>query len=113
MLGSLQDAEDMVQETFLRAWSKRASDQGRASFRAWLYGIAPSACRDAWGRRPSRLLRRGVARAADRAEPLLPASDLPWLEPFPDRLLDEAAANADQPEARLLARETTELAFLA
>ena len=54
-----------------------------------------------------------VAPAADPAEPLLPAADLPWLEPFPDRLLDEAAANADQPEARLLARETTELAFLA
>src|SRR5687767_8391226 len=47
MLGSFEDSEDLVQETFLRAWRKRKSFQGRSSFRAWLYGIATNACLDA------------------------------------------------------------------
>ena len=113
MLGSLQDAEDLVQETFLRAWSKRASYQARSTFRAWLYGIATNACLDALRRRPKRVLPPDVAGAADPNEPPQPATDLPWLEPFPDLLLEQAAANDDEPEAKLLARETTELAFLA
>jgi RNA polymerase sigma-70 factor (ECF subfamily) len=113
MLGSFQDAEDLVQETLLRAWSKRATYRRRASFRAWLYGIATNACLDVLRRRPKRLLPPDVYSAADPTESPQRADDLPWLEPFPERLLEQAAANLDEPEARLLARETTELAFLA
>ncbi len=113
MLGSFQDAEDLVQETFLRAWSKRATYEARSTLRAWLYGIATNACLDALRRRPRRVLPPDVADPADPTEPPQPATDLPWLEPFPDLLLERAAANDDEPEARLLARETTELAFLA
>ncbi|MCU1349231.1 MAG: hypothetical protein JWO56_2261 [Acidobacteria bacterium] len=113
MLGSFQDAEDLVQETLLRAWSKRATYQGRATFRAWLYGIATNACLDVLRRRPRRLLPSDVYGAADPTESPRSADELPWLEPFPERLLEAAAANLDEPEARLLARETTELAFLA
>src|ERR671919_3073061 len=55
MLGSLEDSEDAVQETFLRAWRNRTSFQGRSSFRAWLYRIATNTCLDALGRRPRRI----------------------------------------------------------
>jgi RNA polymerase sigma-70 factor (ECF subfamily) len=74
MLGSLEDAEDAVQETFLRAWRKRRSFQGRSSFRAWLYGIATNACLDALARRrqPSR---------SGEANP----AEITWLQPYPDR----------------------------
>jgi RNA polymerase sigma-70 factor (ECF subfamily) len=113
MLGSFQDAEDLVQETLLRAWSKRATYRGSATFRAWLYGIATNACLDVLRRRPKRLLPPDVYRAADPTESPQSADDLPWLEPFPERLLEEAAAQLDEPEARLLARETTALTFLA
>jgi RNA polymerase sigma-70 factor (ECF subfamily) len=102
-----------VQETLLRAWSKRSTYQGRATFRAWLYGIATNACLDVLRRRPKRLLPPDQYGAADPAERPQPVGDLLWLEPFPDRLLEQAAANVDEPETRLLARETTELAFLA
>jgi RNA polymerase sigma-70 factor (ECF subfamily) len=113
MLGSFQDAEDLVQETLLRAWSKRATYQGRATFRAWLYGIATNACLDALRRRQKRVLPSDVYDPADPHKPPQAPEDVPWLEPFPDRLLEEAASGSDEPEARLLARETTELAFLA
>jgi RNA polymerase sigma-70 factor, ECF subfamily len=113
MLGSFHDAEDLVQETFLRAWSKRGGYEARSTFRAWLYGIATNACLDALRRRPKRVLPSDAAPPGDPTEPPQPATDLPWLEPFPDRLLEEAAANDDEPEAMVLARETTELAFLA
>ncbi|MGH3012224.1 MAG: RNA polymerase subunit sigma-70 [Gaiellaceae bacterium] len=103
MLGSLEDSEDAVQETFLRAWRKRASFQGRATFRAWLYGIATRACLDALERR-----KRAVAR-----HPAQPLAEIPWLQPFPDRLLDAVAPSDDEPEAELIRRETIELAFIA
>jgi RNA polymerase sigma-70 factor (ECF subfamily) len=113
MLGSLHDAEDLVQETLLRAWSKRATYQGRSTFRAWLYGIATNACLDVLRRERKRLLPSDVFPPSDPGASPGARTDLPWLEPFPDLLLAEAAANADAPEARLLERETTELAFLA
>jgi RNA polymerase sigma-70 factor, ECF subfamily len=113
MLGSLEDAEDMVQETFLRAWRRRESFEGRSSFRAWLYKIATNACLDALKRRPSRVLPPAVAGAADpRVPPLLPNADLPWLQPYPDRLLEGIAAGDEGPEAALVSKETVELAFL-
>ena len=102
MLGSLEDSEDLVQETFLRAWRKRASFEGRSSFRAWLYRIATNACLDALGRRPR------VA-AHDATEAL---AGVPWLQPYPDELLNGIASD-DEPEAEVVAKETMELAFIA
>ena len=112
MLGSREDAEDLVQETLLRAWSKRATYAGRSTFRAWLYGIATNACIDILRQRSKRVLPPDIAAAADPAVPPQPAADLPWLEPYPDTLLDQAAAELE-PESAAITRETTELAFLA
>jgi RNA polymerase sigma-70 factor (ECF subfamily) len=113
MLGSFEDAEDMAQETFLRAWRSRKSFQGRSSFRAWLYRIATNACLDALTHRSRRLLPPQVREAADPTVAPLAAADLPWLEPYPDRLLEGIAPTSDEPEAALVAKETIELAFLA
>ena len=97
MLGSFEDAEDLVQETFLRAWRRRATFEGRSSFRAWLYGIATNASLDA------------VAQKRRRATA---GSEVLWLQPYPDRLLDAAALREDEPDAVVVTRETIELAFL-
>jgi RNA polymerase sigma-70 factor (ECF subfamily) len=104
MLGSLEDAEDVVQETFLRAWRKRSSFEGRSTFRAWLYGIATKACLDALERRGRTVPTRHSAQ---------PLAEIPWLQPYPDRLLDIVAPAADEPEAEAIRRETIELAFIA
>jgi RNA polymerase sigma-70 factor (ECF subfamily) len=112
MLGSFEDAEDLVQETFLRAWRKRGSFEGRSSFRAWLYRIATNACLDALERRPPRVLPSQVAPAADPWVPPLPTTDVPWLQPYPDRLLEGIAQPDAEPDAALVAEETIELAFL-
>jgi len=115
MLGSLEDAEDLVQETFLRAWRNRASfgSDGRASFRAWLYRIATNACLDVLRGRPRRVVPPEVAAAGNPAPPPAPAVDLPWLRPYPDRLLQGVTPAEDEPGAVVVARETIELAFLA
>jgi RNA polymerase sigma-70 factor (ECF subfamily) len=115
MLGSFEDSEDLVQETFLRAWRKRMSfsSDGRSSFRAWLYRIATNACLDVLRSRPRRVLPQEVAAAGDPAAPLPPPADLPWLQPYPDRLLEPIAPAEDEPAAVIVARETIELAFLA
>lgn len=105
MLGSFEDSEDLVQETFLRAWRKRKSFQGRSTFRAWLYGIATNACLDALRHNPRRALARQVAP--------VPPAEIPWLQPYPDRLLEGVAANDAEPDAAVVAKETIELAFLA
>jgi RNA polymerase sigma-70 factor, ECF subfamily len=112
MLGSLEDAEDLVQETFLRAWRARASfgADARFSTRAWLYRIATNACLDALRRRPRRVTLDEVAPAGDPSTPPAPPAELPWLQPFPDRLIAPAA---DEPGAVVVERETIELAFLA
>jgi RNA polymerase sigma-70 factor, ECF subfamily len=100
MLGSFEDSEDAVQETFLRAWRRRESFEGRSTFRAWLYRIATNACLDALGRRQRRL--QAVV-----------GPDVPWLQPYPDRLLDEVPADEAEPDAAVVAKETIELAFMA
>ena len=104
MLGSFEESEDLVQETFLRAWRRRDSFEGRSTFRAWLYAIATNACLDALQRRPR------VASADARARPL---AEIPWLQPYPDQLLEGIASDEDGPEAALVAKETIELAFIA
>jgi RNA polymerase sigma-70 factor, ECF subfamily len=115
MLGSFEDSEDLVQETFLRAWRSRATfgSGGRGSFRAWLYRIATNACLDVLRRRPRRLLPYQVAAAADPDAPISPPADLPWLQPYPDRLLEPISHPEDDPGAVVVARETMELAFIA
>jgi RNA polymerase sigma-70 factor, ECF subfamily len=112
MLGSLEDSEDLVQETFLRAWRKRDSFSG-GSFRAWLYRIATNACLDALRRRPRRVTPPEVFAAGDPTVPPAPPADLPWLQPYPGRLLEPIAAADDGPVERAVARETIELVFLA
>ena len=103
MLGSFDEAEDAVQETFLRAWRSRGGLAADANVRAWLYRITTNVCLDA--------LRR------NRRRPLGPSLDsigeVSWLQPYPDRLLDEIAPPEAQPDQVAVARETIELAFLA
>ncbi len=114
MVGSLEDAEDLVQETFLRAWRARTRFEGRSLFRTWLYRIATNACLNALGRQPRRLLPTQVAPpSTSPGQPLPPASDQPWLQPCPDELLDRATDASTGPEAAVMARATIELAFLA
>jgi RNA polymerase sigma-70 factor (TIGR02960 family) len=103
MLGSFDEAEDLVQETFLRAWRKRSSYEGRATVRAWLYKIATNACLDLIERNKRRAVQSGAS-----ANP----SEVPWLEPVPDLLLDELASAEPGPEAVTVERETIELAYL-
>jgi RNA polymerase sigma-70 factor (ECF subfamily) len=113
MLGSLEDSEDAVQETFLRAWRSRASfgADGRRSFRAWMYRIATNTCLDALKKTPRRLLASQLGHpAAEPGSEPLPPQDLPWLEPFPDQLLVPAP---EQPDEVIATRETIEIAFLA
>ena len=115
MLGSLEDAEDLVQESFLRAWRSRESftPSGRFSFRAWLYRIATNACLDSLRTRSRRVMPPDVAPAADPTVPPSAPSDRPWLQPYPDRLLEQVTAPEDEPGAVVVARETIELAFIA
>jgi RNA polymerase sigma-70 factor (ECF subfamily) len=110
MLGSFTDAEDLVQETFLRAWRKRAGFEGRASFRAWLYRIATNACLDFLAHSSRRVRPVGLAMDSGVA---LPVAEVPWLQPYPDRLLDESAPSEAEPDGVVVAKETIELAFLA
>ena len=113
MLGSVEDAEDAVQETYLRAWARLASFAGRAPFRAWLYGIATHACLDALRRKKARVWPTEQAGPADPNSYVLAATELPWLSPYPDRLLNAAGPADAEPEAVVTSKETIELAFLA
>jgi RNA polymerase sigma-70 factor (ECF subfamily) len=101
MLGSLSDSEDMVQETFLRAWRRRETFQGRSTLRAWLYAIATNGCLDFLEARQGRVLAADPAAAADRRA--APPEHIPWLTLYPDRLL---------PDAAVVAKETIELAYI-
>jgi RNA polymerase sigma-70 factor (ECF subfamily) len=105
MVGALGEAEDLVQETFLRAWRARHGFEGRSTLRAWLYRIATNACLDALAGRPRRVLPHDVAPSALEGDAPPEPVDGPWLEPFPEHLLDPAVSVTD--------RETIELAFLA
>jgi RNA polymerase sigma-70 factor (ECF subfamily) len=113
MLGSAEDAEDVVQETFLRAWRRRETFRGRATLRAWLYGIATNASLDLLERRSRRLLPQQTSEPTDPDVVPEPAGEMTWLEPYPDRLLDEVVSGEDAPDEAIVARETVELAFLA
>jgi RNA polymerase sigma-70 factor (TIGR02960 family) len=103
MLGSLEDAEDLLQETMLRAWQRLRSFEGRSPLRRWLYTIATNACLNALERTPRLLL----VPAADELS--LATARVAWLQPYPDSLLPEVG----DPQARLDLRESVSLAFLA
>ncbi|MGE5124594.1 MAG: sigma-70 family RNA polymerase sigma factor [Acidobacteriaceae bacterium] len=110
MLGSIEDAEDQVQETFLRAWRRLDTYEGRASFRAWLYKIATNACLDTLKGRPKRLLPPEITAPIRPSDPLPPPREAAlWIEPFPEDLLAPTSTN---PEARFDAYEGISLAFL-
>ncbi|MGW2700662.1 RNA polymerase subunit sigma-70 [Streptomyces sp. NPDC001340] len=93
MLGSFHEAEDVTQETMLRAWKARDRyDPARASVRTWLYRIATNACLTALDGRARRPLPSGLgAPSEDPGAPLTPALDIPWLEPFPEARFDVEA----------------------
>ncbi len=109
ILGSTQDAEDLVQETLLAAWRGLDAFEGRASVRTWLYRIATNGCLNALrarSRRPQE--RQAIVEPPEptrRTEPM-------WLEPYPDLLLGEIPDRSPGPEPRYEARESIELAFI-
>jgi RNA polymerase sigma-70 factor (ECF subfamily) len=100
MLASFDEAEDAVQETFLKAWRGRSGFDGGSQFRAWLYRIATNVCLD--------MLRHSSRRTSANS-----LAEVPWLQPYPDLLLEAAAPGDEQPEAVAISRETISLAFLA
>jgi RNA polymerase sigma-70 factor (ECF subfamily) len=104
MLGSFDEAEDHVQEVFLRVWRSRDRFEGRAGLRTWLYRVATNACLDT--------LRRDARRATPSGSGAS-ITAMPWLQPYPDSLLDELATAEPGPEAVAVGRETISLAFLA
>jgi RNA polymerase sigma-70 factor, ECF subfamily len=115
MLGSVHQAEDVVQETYIRAWSSFGSFEGRGSFRAWLYQIATNACLNALASRKNgrRWLPEQRAPATAEMPNGTPAPEVVWLEPYPDSNLEGVADDAPNPEARFASREAVQLAFVA
>jgi RNA polymerase sigma-70 factor (TIGR02960 family) len=113
LLGSVQDAEDLVQETLLAAWRGLADFEGRSSLRSWLYRIATNRCLNALrasGVRPQRMIGSGPPSAAP--EPTRLGEPI-WLQPYPDALLEELPDRTDGPEARYETKEAVGLAFVS
>jgi RNA polymerase sigma-70 factor (ECF subfamily) len=104
MLGSFTDAEDLVQETFLRAWRHRDQHEPGSNLRAWLYRIATNACTDVIRSRRRQAPSGGTAGGSP--------AEVPWLQPYPDALLDQIPDTGADPESATVARETIELAFI-
>jgi RNA polymerase sigma-70 factor (ECF subfamily) len=100
MLGSFEEAEDALQEALMRAWRKRDTYAGDG-LRAWLYKIATNVCLDE------------LRRSKRRVPVLQTIAEVPWLQPYPDQLLDEIAPTEEQPDAVLVARETIALTYMA
>ncbi|MGJ6963178.1 sigma-70 family RNA polymerase sigma factor [Streptosporangium sp. G11] len=116
MLGSFDEAEDLTQETFLRAWKSLGGFEGRSTLRTWLYRIATNACLDVLDGRAHRVLPRHLAGPSNPSDPsaaLPPRTDIAWLQPFPDRLWEPVAPSESEPDSMAVTRETIELAFLA
>jgi RNA polymerase sigma-70 factor (ECF subfamily) len=117
MVASVDEAEDLVQETFLRAWRHIGGFEGRSTLRAWLYRIATNACLDALDGRARRVLPQDMEPAT--TDPgsgpveMVARADIPWLQPLPDALWEPVADRDAEPDAVAVRRETIELAFIA
>ncbi len=112
IVGSLQDAEDLLQETLLAAWRGLEQFEGRSSLRAWLYTIATNRCLNALrdsGRRPQ----PAPGASASGAHPSESYAEVAWLQPYPDRLLAGVIDAEPGPEARYEAKEAVALAFVS
>lgn len=106
MLGSVHDAEDLVQETLIRAWRAYDRFEGRSTLRTWLYKIATTQCLTALESRARRPLPAGLGGPSETGgQPLEQRAEVPWLEPMP--------TGADDPAAIVTSRESTRLAFIA
>jgi RNA polymerase sigma-70 factor, ECF subfamily len=112
MLGSLDEAEDLVQETYLRAWRSHAGFEGRSSLRVWLYRIATNACLTALEQRGRRALPSGLGAPSDdpAAPPVQAGPEVSWLGPIPDALV---TGPAEDPAAIAVARESLRLGLIA
>jgi RNA polymerase sigma-70 factor, ECF subfamily len=110
LLGSVDEAEDVVQETYLRAWRSYAGFEGRSSLRSWLYRIATNACWTALEQRGRRPLPSGLGGPSTDPQVVLARPEVPWLQPMPDALL--ATSSAD-PAAIVTGRGSMRLALVA
>jgi RNA polymerase sigma-70 factor (TIGR02960 family) len=111
ILGSAHDAEDALQETLVTAWRGLPGFEGRASLRTWLYRIATSRCLNVLRADSRRITADGPQSWPDPPAPTR-TTDVPWLEPYPDLLLDQVPDRRPGPEARYEAREAISLAFV-
>jgi RNA polymerase sigma-70 factor (ECF subfamily) len=110
-LGSVQDAEDMLQETLLSAWRSLGAFEQRATLRTWLYRIATSRCLNALRAASRRPAMTAPALSFDPPEPTR-LTEITWLEPYPDLLLENLPDSAPGPHARYEAKEAISLAFI-
>ncbi|MCJ0893648.1 sigma-70 family RNA polymerase sigma factor [Rhodococcus sp. ARC_M12] len=110
MTGSIHDAEDLLQETYIRAWRGYANYEGRSSLRTWLYRIATNTCLTALEGRAKRPLPTGLgAPSSGPTDELVQNNEIPWLEPIADSDL----ADATDPASIVVAKESVRLAFVA
>ncbi|RUV54486.1 sigma-70 family RNA polymerase sigma factor [Mesorhizobium sp. M5C.F.Ca.IN.020.29.1.1] len=115
MMGSLHEADDLVQDTFLRAWRARSEFDGRGSIRGWLYTIATNSCLNALKARSRtrRILQQPGRPAFHGRATDGPAAEVTWLEPYPDAELPGLTDGEPGPETRYETREAVQLAFVA
>src|SRR5690606_18179265 len=116
MVGSVHDAEDLVQETFVRAWRAYDKFEGRSTLRTWLYRIATTTCLTALEQKARRPLPTGLGTPPDSPDgPLRQLPEVPWLEPVPDALVgaDDGTTNSTDPAAVVTSRESIRLALVA